>query len=201
MSETTAPEWWKALPLPACIETNRLTLRAFGPGDATALKEAIDANLEHLQAWMPWAMSEPSPLEAIESRIELFAAAFANGPEWGYAIRLTGGNEIIGGCGLNATVGDDTLEIGYWIDSRHLHRGYATESAAALTPAAFSIPSIARVEIRCDPANVASAAIPRRLGYLYVHTLDRNTRTPRGELRDTMIFEQTRERFLERSSS
>jgi RimJ/RimL family protein N-acetyltransferase len=201
MSETTPPEWWNALAFPACIETNRLTLRAFGPGDAGALKDAIDANLEHLQAWMPWAMGEPSPLEEIESRMELFANAFANGPEWGYAIRLTEQPEIIGGCGLHARVGDDALEIGYWIDSRHLRRGYATEAAAALTAAAFSIPSIARVEIRCDPANVASAAVPRRLGFMYVHTLDRNTRTPQGELRDTMVFEQTRERFLERISS
>lgn len=201
MSETTPPDWWNALTLPPSIETNRLTLRAFAAGDASALKDAIDANLEHLQAWMPWAMSEPSPLEAIESRVERFAAAFANGPEWGYAVRLTGQHEIIGGCGLHASVGDNALEIGYWIDSRHLRRGYATESAAALTATAFAIPSIGRVEIRCDPANVASAAISRRLGFMYMHTLDRNTRTPRGELRDTMVFEQTRERFLQGESS
>jgi RimJ/RimL family protein N-acetyltransferase len=201
MSETTPPEWWSALAFPPCIDTKRLTLRAFGPGDAIALKDAIDANLDHLQAWMPWAMSEPSPLDAIESRMERFATAFANGPEWGYAIRLTGQNEIIGGCGLHASVGDDALEIGYWIDSRHLRRGYATEAAAALTATAFALPSITRVEIRCDPANVASAAVPRRLGFMYIQTLDRNTRTPRGDLRDTMVFEQTRERFVQRDSS
>jgi RimJ/RimL family protein N-acetyltransferase len=40
-----------------------------------------------------------------------------------------------------------------------------TEAAQALTDIALASPAIDRVEIRCDPANAASAAVAQRLGY------------------------------------
>jgi len=38
-------------------------------------------------------------------------------------------------------------------------------AARALTAAALALPGITSVEIRCDVANVASASVPRGLGY------------------------------------
>src|SRR5262249_34501416 len=54
---------------------------------------------------------------------------------------------------------------GYWIASGKTRRGYATAAARALTPVALELSGAGRVEIHCDEANTASAAIPRRLGY------------------------------------
>ena len=34
-----------------------------------------------------------------------------------------------------------------------------------MTPVALGLPGVTRVEIHCDEANAASAAIPRKLGY------------------------------------
>jgi RimJ/RimL family protein N-acetyltransferase len=194
---TTETEWWRAVTLPSRIETARLLLRPHAPGDGPALKRAIDENLEHLQRWMDWAMNEPSPLDALEARITMFAEQFTTGPDWGYGIRLADDPDtLIGGTGMHARIGPNALEIGYWLDERHTGRGFATEAAAALTKVAFSLPMIDRVEIRCDPANVASAAIPRRLGFAYVTTLDKNAKTPTGEPRDTMVFAMTRSRYF-----
>jgi RimJ/RimL family protein N-acetyltransferase len=193
---TTETEWWRGLTLPPVIETPRLTLRPHAPGDGPALKAAIDANLEHLQRWMDWAVREPSPVDVIEDRIANFVASFAMGRDWGYGIRLVSDpGTIIGGCGMHARIGINALEIGYWLDSRQTGRGYATEAAAALVKAAFSLPGIEHVEIRCAPDNVASAAIPLRLGFVYVTTLEKNAKTPRGEPRDTMVFALTRARY------
>jgi RimJ/RimL family protein N-acetyltransferase len=192
MTEATSTEWWRGVTLPPLIETPRLTLRSYAPGDGPALKDAIDANLEHLQAWMPWATQEPSPLDVIEARVVSFSEKFAIGPDWAYAIRLHEHPQIIGGSGIHARIGPNALEIGYWVDARHTGRGYATETARALTTAAFAHPLVDRVEIRCDPRNLASAAVPRRLGFTYVMTLEKNTRTPHGDPRDTMVFELTR---------
>jgi hypothetical protein len=57
------------------------------------------------------------------------------------------------------------LEIGYWIRADSIKRGYATETAAALTRVAVETDGIRRVEIRCDVDNLPSAAIPRKLGF------------------------------------
>jgi RimJ/RimL family protein N-acetyltransferase len=40
-----------------------------------------------------------------------------------------------------------------------------TRAAKALTELGLGLPGVARVEIRCDAANLRSAAVPRRLGF------------------------------------
>ncbi len=196
MTETTPAEWWTDVALPERIETERLLLQRHTVGDAPALKAVIDANIEHLQAWMPWAMQEPSPLSVIEERVEKFAASFNRTESWGYEIRRANHSAIIGACGLHAEIGPNALEMGYWLDARETGHGYATEATAALIVAAFATRVVDRIEIRCDPANLASAAVPRRLGFTYITTLEKNTKTPRGDPRDTMVFELTREHYF-----
>jgi len=197
MTETTPAEWWSEIALPDRIETERLLLQRHTVADAPALKAVIDANLEHLQAWMAWAMDEPSPLGVIEERVERFAANFNHSDSWGYTIRRANHAPIIGGCGLHAEIGPNALEIGYWLDARETGHGYATEATAALIVAAFATGVVDRIEIRCDPNNIASAAVPRRLGFTYITTLEKNPRTPTGDPRDTMVFELTRDQFLQ----
>ena len=183
--------------LPARIVTPRLLLRCWEVGDAAALKAALDANLAHLRPWMPWAANEPSPVPVIEERIERFAADFEAGVEWAYAIFSADDESVLGGCGLHPRIGPGGLEIGYWIDRSHCRRGYATEAAGALTEAAFANTDVERIQIRCDPRNVASAGVPRKLGYRHVVTL-RHDVTPSAERTETMVWELARSEFLER---
>ncbi len=100
---------------------------------------------------------------------------------------------LLGGAGLHPNIGADGLEIGYWIGAAHTRRGYATEAARALTQVAFTAPSIERVQIRCDPRNVPSAGVPRRLGFRHIETLSANTITPTGASRDTMVWQMVRD--------
>ena len=44
------------------------------------------------------------------------------------------------------------------------------------------------MEIHCDPANLASAAIPRKLGYTHEATLRRRTHSSDGKVEDSMIW-------------
>ena len=74
-------------------------------------------------------------------------------------------DEVIGGSGLHRRRGPHGLEIGYWVHIDHTRCGYASEVAAAMTTTAFTIDGIERVEIHHDKANVASAGVPRRLGF------------------------------------
>jgi RimJ/RimL family protein N-acetyltransferase len=187
-----AVEPWYHFTLPSILETPRLSLRAWDASQTVAMKNAIDANLEHLKRWMPWAMHEPSPLGAIETRLIKFAADFVTGPDWGYAIFQRNAEPMIGSIGVHARIGPRALEIGYWIDRRLTRQGFATEAASVVTHMALALPDVDRVEIRCDPANVASAGVPRRLGFRLVTVLEKNATTPTGEPRDTMVWEMTR---------
>jgi RimJ/RimL family protein N-acetyltransferase len=73
--------------------------------------------------------------------------------------------ELVGGAGLHPK-GPGTADIGYWVRADRTGRGYATAAARALTEAAFQhLADVHRVTIRMDQANVARAAVPRKLGY------------------------------------
>jgi RimJ/RimL family protein N-acetyltransferase len=174
------------------IRTARLLVRCWEPRDAAPLKAAIDASLDHLRAWMPWAHREPSPLEAVELRLAGFRREFLAGRDWAYGIFDAAGHEVLGGAGLHARAAAGALEMGYWIRAGVTGRGYATEAARALTTVAFTVLRAHRLEIRCDPRNLASAGVPRRLGYHHVQTLVADTVTPAGAPRDTMVWLLTR---------
>jgi len=173
---------------PGPIRTGRLLLRAWRREDAALLKEAVDDSLIELKRWMPWAASEPSPLESFVERIEKFRRAFDEGRDWTYGVLDPDGTRALGSAGLHARGEPGRLEIGYWIRSGETGKGLATEVASALVRRAFDLHGVQAVEIRCDPLNVASAAVPRRLGFRHVATLEGNETTPGGSPRDTMVW-------------
>lgn len=175
---------------PARLVTARLVVRAWQPEDAPLMREAIDASLAHLRPWMPWAVHEPLALEATIALLERFRDDFAAGRDFPYGIFTRDEREVLGGTGLHPRIGPDAIEIGYWLRETATRRGYATEAVEALTRVALEDLGLSRVEIRCDPRNSASAAVPRRLGYRHVTTLEANALTPAGEPRDTMVWER-----------
>lgn len=149
--------------LPAKIETPRLTLRHWTEDDAPALSLAIEESLDHLRPWMPWIVHEPATLEERVALIRKWRSEWEEGGDSVVGIFHDG--SVVGGSGLHRRGAEGTVEIGYWIHVNHVRQGYATETARALTEAAFTNPSIAVVEIRHDKANLASAGIPKRLGF------------------------------------
>lgn len=170
------------------IHTPRLVLRCWQPQDAPLLAEAIAASLDHLRPWMPWAHHEPEELDAKVQRLRRFRGQFDLDQDYIYAIFSPDERKVIGGTGLHPRVGPGACEIGYWISARHVGQGYATEAAAALTRVGFEVNALERLEIRCAPANVPSAAVPRRLGYTHEATLRGRVRDERDQPVDAMIW-------------
>ncbi len=170
------------------IETERLVLRCWQPQDAGLLKEAIDASLDHLRKWMPWADNEPEPLKLKVMRLRQYRAMFDLDKDYVYAIFNQDETQVLGGSGLHTRLGETVREIGYWIHNDHISQGYATEVSAALTKAAFEIEGMDRVEIHCSPQNLASAAIPRKIGFMHEATLRRRGPVKDGTPVDSMIW-------------
>ena len=158
---------------PYRIVTERTVVRCWEPRDAPALKDAIDSSLDHLRPWMAWASSEPQPLEEKVTLLRRFRGEFDLGRNFVYGILERDDAGVLGGTGLHPRSGADALEIGYWIRASHAGRGLGTESTAALTRVAFELCGVDRVDIRVDPENAPSLAIPRRLGFVEEATLRR----------------------------
>jgi len=149
---------------PEVLERGPLTLRRYTLEDAPSLKESIAVSLESLRPWMPWAQQPPTD-ESVAAFLVPAVEHFGGDTEAAYAITLTQNGRFVGGCGLMPRAGPGALEIGYWVDVRHVRQGIATTASGILSDAALAFDGIERVEIHCDEANLASAAIPRRLGY------------------------------------
>jgi ribosomal-protein-serine acetyltransferase len=149
--------------LPERIEGYGLLLRRWVVEDAPAIARAVAESADHLRPWMPWMAHHPLELGERRALIQGWERDWRRGGE--VALGIFGGDEIVGSCGLRRRSEAGVLEIGYWVHARFVRQGIATRAARLLTDAAFSIDGIQAVEIRHDKANVASAGVPRRLGF------------------------------------
>jgi RimJ/RimL family protein N-acetyltransferase len=170
------------------IVTPRLVIRCWDPADAAPLKEAIDASLDHLRPWMPWALKEPTELQPKIELVRRWRGGFDLGQDFHYGIFDRAESRVLGGTGLHARVGPEAREIGYWIRQDQVGQGLATEATGALTKVAFLVDGLARVEIHCDPDNARSRAVPRKLGFMHEATLRQRTVASSGGRRDSMIW-------------
>jgi len=147
------------------LPAGAIVLRRWRPSQVEELMAAIAVSFSELQQWMPWALTMPTADEEL-AVLEAGEAAFDNDEDWGYMLYERDSGDLVGGCGLHRRVGPRGIEIGYWVRSDRTGRGYATAAARALTEAAFTyLPMVERVQIQMDRANVASAAVPPKLGY------------------------------------
>lgn len=170
------------------IHTSRLVLRCWNTEDAPLLKEAIDASLEHLLPWMSWARNEPQPVETKAAHLRHWRSRFDRDEDFVYGVFDPEEKRVLSGCGLHTRLGDYALEIGYWIHADFINRGLATEIGAALTRVAFEIHNVQRVEIHCEPHNLRSAAVPRKLGYTHEATLKKRVPFSERDFLDSTIW-------------
>lgn len=169
------------------VRSPRLMLRRVHADHAAAIAAAVGMSLEQLRPWMAWASRE-----AAEPRTQLIRVAEADelweaGSDFIYSVLLRPGPTVVGEIGLHRRVGDGGMEIGYWIDSRFVGNGIGTEAARLLTGVALALDGVTRVEIHCDEANQASAAIPRKLGY-QLDRIDRIDPEAPGEMGRRMVW-------------
>ena len=123
---------------------------------------------------MPWIKFEPQSVEQRETWIAEQVAARAACTDFGYFyVDPQDDDRIIGGTGFHLRNKPHQLEIGYWTHVEMSGRGVCTEATRLMTTVALEQPGINEVLICCDAANLASAAIPAKLGYTmieeYVH--------------------------------
>ncbi len=177
---------------PERIEVDGLVLRRHQPSDVAALVIAVNESADHLRPWMPWA-GQPATVDSMSTFVKSAIADFDSGRNWGYLLVAPTPETVVGSSGLHGRRRAGTLEIGYWVHRQWTRRGIASTAAAALTDVAFTIDGIERVEIHCDETNIASAGVPRRLGFELEAIVPKAPEAP-GETGREMVWVATRPR-------
>ena len=137
-------------------EASRLRLAALEPSDADEVQRLTD---------------EPAITSAIDFLPEPFTQADSqaliatqnNGLTCFLGVRLRADDVLVVVCGAHLR-GCDTVEIGYWVGSRHQGRGIAFEAASALIAALGDLRPDRRVYAECRPANTKSWRVLAKLG-------------------------------------
>ena len=145
------------------VETRRLTLRPFVPGDFSAYA-VIRAKPEVVRP----LHGDPANARADAERI---IAAFMDewqkrgyGP-WAVIEKATG--KLRGHLGLRYMDVFGETEILYMLYSEIWRQGYASEGAAAARDYAFNVVGLARVMAIALPENVASTGVMEKIGLRY----------------------------------
>lgn len=145
------------------IETERLLLRMFTPGDAdTQFRVVSDPEF---QRYFPpqFAPTREGVAAAIVTRLE----------HWGqrgygqWALAPKAGGEMFGYCGLRFLPETREVELLYGIDRAHWGRGLTTEAAKASLRFGFERAGLGRIIALADPANTGSRRVMEKAGLRY----------------------------------
>ncbi len=166
---------------PATLALGAITLTRWRSSDLEPLFAAVTRSIEHLRPWLAFAGEHSR--DSIARFLADSDSGWERGEHFRYAIRDRDGT-IAGSIALMARIGPNGREIGYWVGARHVHRGIATLAAAALTERGLALAGVEHIEIHHDEANLASAAIPARLGFRKLGTFAAEPKAPADAGRD-----------------
>lgn len=146
--------------------TPEVILRPIQLADAEPLAAAIEASAPELRVHMAWAHQPQGPLEQL-ARIKTSLAEYHVGKSLQMVLTSPTG-EILTICGMEKRVplNPRGWEIGYWTPTPHTRRGYATLATELLTLYAFDLLGADRVQLLVDEANVASARVATKAGFV-----------------------------------
>lgn len=145
------------------IETERLLLRPFRPGDFDSLL-TLHGDAELVQ-WIPWGPRSPAEVQAVLDR-KLTQVQFDEpGGGIGLAMEVRESGEFAGELTLAYSSREHSLgEVGFMLGREHQGRGYATEGGREMLRLAFEELDLHRVIGRIDARNEASGKVLERLG-------------------------------------
>jgi len=176
---------------PERIEAGPVVIRRVRATDAAAIAAAVGTSMDHLRPWMPWATPEAAEPSSQLARVAESDHNWESGLGYVYSVLTTDQGTLVGEIALHRRPADGSVEMGYWIAASQAGQGYGTSAGKALTAVALALPGVDQVEIHCDVANAASAAIARKLGYRLDRIEERHPETP-GETGRLMIWVRRR---------
>jgi ribosomal-protein-serine acetyltransferase len=146
-----------------CLLGADAELRLLEERHAEALYTLVDANRPHLRAWLPW-VDEQRGVE--DSRAFLRGAMAQYGDNEGFQAGIWVGDALAGVIGQHhVDWRNRTTSLGYYLGAAYQGRGLMTRACQLVVTHCFRELGLHRVEIRVEPRNERSRAIPERLGF------------------------------------
>jgi RimJ/RimL family protein N-acetyltransferase len=151
------------------IETERLRLRRFAPGDVAAFHAyRADDEVARFQSWRHYTIEQAERFVQEMTRHD----PGVPGDAFQFAVVRRADDLLVGDCMLALDAGDPAnAEIGYTLAPTHRGRGYAVEAAQTVLGYAFERHEVALVRAVTDTRNLASIAVAERLGMRLVGTV------------------------------
>lgn len=174
---------------PTAIETSRLLLRRYQPGDAEMYYQAIRANWDHLYEFLPpqqEAMHSTADAEAVIAWLE---EMWNRREIFVFSAWERGTGEYAGEAYLaNPDWHVPCIEVGYFVIKDKTGQGYAGEATRALVDYAFTHLGVVRVELQCRADNLASQRVAERIGFTLEGRQRARHRKKSGELVDRLWY-------------
>lgn len=168
------------------------SLRVLREADSADLFALTDANRAFLRRWLPWVDAVTSE-EDSHSFLTTVTAQRKEGRGPTFGILRDG--ELAGIVGyLPIDRVNSVGEIGYWLAEREQGRGVMTACCRFAVRYGFLTLDLNRIQIAAGTENVASRAIPERLGFKFEGIL-RGRENLYGEYIDHAMYAQLRHEF------
>lgn len=187
----------KLLDIPTRIETARLYLRCYRPGDGRWYFAMSQQNRAHLSRYEAdnALMAIHSEADA-EALVQGFAAAWAARETFfmGVFDRLT--DEFVAQIYVGVVNQElPEYEVGYFVDTDHAGHGYVTEAVRATLGFLFEHLSAHRVRLECDDTNIRSYRVAERCGMVREGHIRENKRRAGEGYSGTLHFGMLRSEF------
>ncbi|MEJ2764800.1 GNAT family N-acetyltransferase [Photobacterium sp. MCCC 1A19761] len=151
--------------------------------------EAVCAHRDTLSAFLPWVPHHQTIEQATQAMREAIDNFEHQRGELRFFVIRKSDSRLLGAVGL--ILKDPAVplcEIGYWLRSDEVGKGYVTEAVARVEQYALEHLNAERLEIIAAATNLRSRAVAERSGYRLEARLEKARRLPAGSLDDTVIY-------------
>lgn len=179
------------------IETERLFLRPYQPGDGILYYQTSQRNKKHLAQYESGnvLMLIDSEEEA-ERAIERLIASWDAGEAFFLGAFLKETGEFVAQIYIGLSNRQlPEYELGYIVDVDHEGKGFITEATVAALRFVFEQLGAQRIRLECDDTNLRSRKVAERCGFVQEGHIRENRRNVDGSISGTLHYGLLRSEF------
>lgn len=168
------------------IITSRLCLRLINANEAEPLAMLIRTS-PSLHQWVDWCHADFTLKEAQQFLLTT-RLNWVKADGYGFGIFHRENGQLLGMVAINELYHTyNMVSIGYWIADKYQRQGNAREAITALVEFCFAKLQVSRIEIVCDPENLASQKLIERC-HAKRESIARHRFLFHGEPRDGVVY-------------